>query len=107
MGSEEVVVVGEGVDAVNVVVEIGREPDVLRDNFGRLLYLLTTVLLELGETPAGIASRARFLSNGESDTWFKGTDCKGAFAVTGASRHSDLGNIDIGGGSTLEDIDDT
>ena len=101
------VVEWKDVEVVDVVVEGGGEPDVLGDDLRGCLDGGAGVLLELGETPAGIASRARFLSNGESDTWFKGTDCKGAFAVTGASRHSDLGNIDIGGGSTLEDIDDT
>ena len=101
------VVEWKDVEVVDVVVEGGGEPDVLGDDLRGCLDGGARVLLKLGETPAGITSRARFLSDGESDTWFKGTDCKGAFAVTGASRHSDLGNIDVGGGSSLEDIDDT
>lgn len=101
------VVEWKNIEVVDVVVEGGGEPDVLGDDLRGCLDGGAGVLLEFGETPAGITSRAGFLSDGESNTGFKGTDSKGTFAVTGASRHSDLGNVNVGGGSSLKDIDDT
>lgn len=56
--SEEVMVIWEHADVVHVVVEIGREPDVLLYNLHSFLYDAPAVLLELGDTPAGVTTRA-------------------------------------------------
>ena len=105
-GGEEVVVVREGVDGVDKVVEVGREPDVLGHDLRRLLHHLPAVFFELGQTPACVSARAGFLWDGQRDAWFEGTCHQCAFAVSRASRDGDLLCVDVRRGSLFQCVDD-
>lgn len=104
---EQVVVVRQLVQVVDVVLEVGAEPDVLADDFGGGLDRAALSFFVLADTPACVTSGARFLRDGEGNTGLEGAGHEGTLAVTRAAGNGELGSVDLSGGSGLEDVDDT
>ena len=104
-GCERVMVVGEEADVEDEVVEVRGEPDVLLDDLCRLLDDVAAVLLELGQSPAGVSARPRLLRNRQGNTLLESSRHEGTLAVTRASRNSDLLRVDVSVGGSLERVD--
>lgn len=107
--SQEMVVGGERVGRLDKVVEPRAEPDVLGDDLVGRLDVLALALLRVGDTPAGRTTGAGLLGQSQGNAVDERADDKSALAVTGATRHTQLGDIDASGrgAELLETVDDT
>lgn len=103
---EEMMVVGEGVELIDVVVEVRREPHVLGHDLRRRLDCRSAVLLEERQAPASVAARARLLRDGQGNTGLKGTRHERALAVARASCDGNLLSVDVRSRRLLQSIDD-
>lgn len=101
------VVFGHSGEFLNVVVEIGREPNVFADDLDCVLHLVAIIDLILRQPPASITSGTGLLRNGQSDTLLKGTGHKSTLAVTGATRNADPLGVDLCSRCHLQSVDDT
>lgn len=104
-GSEKMVVEGKDVERVDVLVEEGRKPNVLCDDFCRSLHNGALVLLVERQPPARVTSRARFLCDSEGDTGLEGASGKSSLSVTRATGDGDFSGVDVSGGSDFEHVD--
>jgi hypothetical protein len=67
-GSEEMMVFGDGRGLARVGIELGREPCVLTNDLAGGLDVLALGLLGIADAPAGCASRAGLLRDGQGNT---------------------------------------
>lgn len=94
-------------DLVDVLVEWGSEPDILRDDLRSGLDILATSLLCIRESPASSTAGSRLLWKRESNTLFQSTGNDGTLSVTGATSNTDSLWIDIVPSRGLKSINDT
>lgn len=87
-------------------VECRTEPDVLGDDLGSRLDVLSSSLLRVGDTPARGTTGATLLREAESNTRHEGRRCQGSLAVPGASSDTELLGVDTRV-DELESVDDT
>src|SRR5215217_3350091 len=98
------VINGKVIDAVDVVVEGRRKPNVLGDDLVSGLDIMTFLLQCIGDAPACSTTRARFLRNGEGNTGLESSDREGAFAIARAAGDGKAFGVDASLPTRLENI---